>query len=112
MGGRHHDRVRAHRPKAACEALRGPCRGRRGRARSVTSIDCLVHPLPARGDDLRAYLREPWKSKAMPGPTRYWYPNPVGEFHPVARSETGLPGSDPATLARHVLGAGARTAIL
>jgi predicted TIM-barrel fold metal-dependent hydrolase len=78
----------------------------------TSSIDCLVHPLPARGDDLRAYLREPWKSKAMPGPTRYWYPNPVGEFHPVARSEHGLPGSDPATLARHVLAAGARTAIL
>jgi predicted TIM-barrel fold metal-dependent hydrolase len=77
---------------------------------SAGTIDCAVHPMPRHPDDLRRYMPEPWRSRPFPGVQRYFYPAPGGDFDPAAGP---APASDPATVARHVLGErGAEAAIL
>jgi uncharacterized protein len=80
-------------------------------------VDAAVHPLPARGEQLRGFLSEPWRSLPLPGPHRYLSPAPsgvapFGEFRREARSEQGLPGSDPELVRRHLDELGGHTAIL
>ncbi len=73
-------------------------------------VDCAVHPAPRHPDDLRAYMREPWRSRPFPGLQRYFYPAPHGDFDPAAGP---APGTDPEVVARHVLhDRGASAAIL
>jgi uncharacterized protein len=80
-------------------------------------IDICVHPAMRRHDDLRGYMPEPWRSLPIPGSHRYYFPAPTGEppygeWLREARSDHGLPGSDPETLGRHLRAEGARAAIL
>jgi predicted TIM-barrel fold metal-dependent hydrolase len=73
-------------------------------------VDCAVHPAPRHPDDLRRYMREPWRSRPFPGLQRYFFPAPNGDFDPAAGP---APGSDPDLVRRHVLhDRGARAAIL
>lgn len=69
---------------------------------AVATIDCAAHPQVRFQHDIREYMREPYRSKPFPGPDRYFYPNPVGDYLPSARPEEGLPGSDPALLQRQL----------
>jgi uncharacterized protein len=68
-------------------------------------VDCAVHPQPETSDELRRYMPEPWRSRAFPGPERYFYPAP-NEYFRGSVGASGLPGSDPALLARHIFGDG------
>ena len=107
---------------------------------SFGMIDCAVHPMPTHSDELRTYMKEPWRSKRFPLPYRVLYPVPTGvppygEFRrdaiPTSRGESSeldvearndpllrpvagmlLPGSDPDLLWRHVAERGASIAIL
>ncbi|TDF92518.1 amidohydrolase family protein [Paenibacillus piri] len=64
-------------------------------------IDCDVHPYPAHLDEIRHYLREPWKSRYKGG-GRGMYDNPVNNGRMDARTPSGGPaGSDPAYLREH-----------
>ncbi len=63
-------------------------------------IDCAVHPSVRHGDELREYMKEPWRSRPFPGPERYFYPAPAGEYHTDAHLSGALPGSDPAIVSR------------
>jgi uncharacterized protein len=81
-------------------------------------LDCAVFPFPRHTDDLRSYMREPWRSKRYPSPFRGHYPTPsgvppFGEFRPDARSTNGdLAGSDPDLVWRHLSDWGIGRAIL
>ena len=61
-------------------------------------VDAAAHPVVRHGDELREYMPEPWRSRPFPGPERYQYAAPDGEY--AERPESGLPGSDPAALPR------------
>lgn len=58
-------------------------------------IDCAIHPQVQHGDEIREYMREPWRSKPFAPPDRPYYPNPVGDFLREKQPRSGLPGSDP-----------------
>jgi uncharacterized protein len=76
-------------------------------------VDAGVFPQMAQPDELRDYMPEPWKSRALPPPHGYQYFNPNGEYFEGAWPPSGVPGSDPKLLARDVLnGDGADFAIL
>jgi predicted TIM-barrel fold metal-dependent hydrolase len=68
----------------------------------VQIIDCAVHPSVRQGDELREYMQEPWRSRPFPGPERYFYPAPMGEYWIDAQSPGALAGSDPSLLSRHL----------
>jgi uncharacterized protein len=65
-------------------------------------IDSCVHPMVRQSDELREHMPEPWRSRPIPGPERYYYPSPDGEFWPDAVQAGSLPGSDPELLAKHL----------
>ncbi len=80
-------------------------------------VDAAVHPMVRRSDELRQYMKEPWRSRVFPPPHRYLYPAPTGippfgEYREDARSADALPGSDPDLLAAHMLACGIDAAIL
>ena len=66
------------------------------------TVDCAVHPSIRQKDELREYMQEPWRSRPFPGPERYFYPAPMGEYAPEARADGGLPGSDPELAGRRL----------
>ncbi len=83
----------------------------------IDVVDAAVHPLVRQPDELREYMAEPWRSLPFPGPHRYLFPTPTGvapygEYRQDARPEKGLPGSDPALMARHLDELGVGTAVL
>jgi uncharacterized protein len=66
-------------------------------------IDSCIHPLCADKDDLRRYMREPWKSRSFPGPERYFYPAPSGEYVAEVDGGTGESiATDPKKLSRTI----------
>lgn len=69
---------------------------------AVKVVDAAVHPLVKNANDLREYMQEPWRSRPFPGPERYFYPHPTGEYRADARPTQELPGSDPALLTRQL----------
>lgn len=80
-------------------------------------IDCSVHPMFSRGDEIREWMREPWRSLDFPGPARYLYPAPTGvapfgEYLEEARSGPGVAGSDPALMSRQLSEMGVGRAVL
>jgi predicted TIM-barrel fold metal-dependent hydrolase len=76
-------------------------------------IDAAVHPAMASPDDIRNYLEEPWRRRAILPAERYEYPVPGGEFLATAKPHAGAAGSDPELLARDVgLSDRLRTAVL
>jgi uncharacterized protein len=71
------------------------------------TIDACVHPLCAHKDDLRRYMREPWRSRSFPGPERYFYPAPNGEYVGGEGEAAGnAVAADPAKLSREIFGQG------
>lgn len=52
-------------------------------------IDATVIPYPRGGDDIRSYMREPWRTRPFPKPQRYLFPAPQG----IAPFGEWLPGS-------------------
>src|SRR5437899_11598525 len=47
-------------------------------------------------------MSEPWRSRPFPGPERYFYPAPMGDYAPEARSDGSVPGSDPELAGRRL----------
>ena len=78
-------------------------------------VDAAVHPLVSHGDQLREFMREPWRSRPLPPAVdRALYRPPFAEYLPdtESRPET-LPASDPALLARRIIDeAGAEAVVL
>jgi uncharacterized protein len=65
----------------------------------VKLVDAAAHPVGATGDEIRRYMKEPWRSAYFPGPERYHYASPFGEYDDATvPSAGGLPGSDPGLL--------------
>ncbi len=61
------------------------------------SVDVAVHPFVTHPDELREYMKEPWRSRTLPNPVnRGLYIPPFPQFPPEHLSPTGLPASDPA----------------
>jgi predicted TIM-barrel fold metal-dependent hydrolase len=65
-------------------------------------IDSSVHPQVPKAEDLKQYVAAPWNQKFWPGTERYHFPHPVSEYLGWARPAAGLPGSDPALMAKHL----------
>lgn len=78
----------------------------------TTVIDAAAHPLMPTGEELREYLDEPWRHKYFPGPERYQYASPFGEYRVGTEPPSGLPGSDPEVFIRQLDEAGIGTAVL
>ena len=69
----------------------------------MTVVDAAAHPVGSTGDEIRRYMQEPWRSAHFPGPERYHYASPFGEYDEAAVPDAGgLPGSDPALLAEQL----------
>jgi predicted TIM-barrel fold metal-dependent hydrolase len=66
-------------------------------------IDAAAHPVAPTGDEIRQYMSEPWRSKSFPGPERYQYASPFGEYRAGTEPASGLPGSDPQLFERQLL---------
>ena len=65
-------------------------------------VDCAVHPSMRHRDEVREYMQEPWRSRPFPGPERYFYPAPMGDYCPDAHTPGALPGSDPQAVGRRL----------
>lgn len=66
-------------------------------------IDASVHPFFKSDSDLRAYLREPFKSRGFPDPDVSWFSPPGPKYAPGTENPDGShPGSDPAKVGRAV----------
>jgi predicted TIM-barrel fold metal-dependent hydrolase len=68
-------------------------------------IDAAAHPVSPTGEEIRTYMSGPWRSKFFPGPERYQYASPFGQYRADAAPSTGLPGSDPELFERQLLDA-------
>jgi uncharacterized protein len=69
----------------------------------VGVVDASVRVVVKTGDELRDWMERPWSLRPFPGPERYQYASPDGEYWPGAVTENGIPGSDPAQVARQLL---------
>jgi uncharacterized protein len=68
-------------------------------------IDASVHIFFASNDDLRAVLREPFKSRGFPDYEMDWYGAPGGEYAKgTGGPDHGYPGSDPDVVGRQLFG--------
>jgi predicted TIM-barrel fold metal-dependent hydrolase len=65
-------------------------------------IDASVRAVVADTDEIRKWMTEPWSLRMFPGPERYQYAAPKGEYWPGARLPDRLPGSDPEVLGRQL----------
>jgi predicted TIM-barrel fold metal-dependent hydrolase len=65
-------------------------------------VDCAVFPRWPHTDDIREYMKEPWRSKPFATQDRLLYANPLGEYHTAAAEANRTPGSDPLRVARDV----------
>jgi uncharacterized protein len=70
----------------------------------MITIDAAVHVMPRDKAEFAEYLPEPWRSRVFPGPETYHYALSTGEYWAPSRTDGGLPASDPAVVAEHVLG--------
>ncbi|MEB3030149.1 amidohydrolase family protein [[Mycobacterium] nativiensis] len=66
-------------------------------------IDASVHIFAASNSDLRAFLREPYRSRGFPDYEMDWYGAPGGEYAPGTDGpDRQYPGSDPDVVAQHL----------
>jgi predicted TIM-barrel fold metal-dependent hydrolase len=81
---------------------------------STPLIDASVHIFFRSNDDMRDFLREPFKSRGIPDVEMDWYGAPGGEYVQDAWGPAGeYPGSDPGLVgARLFTGAGVDVAVL
>ncbi|MGW0173709.1 amidohydrolase family protein [Rhodococcus sp. NPDC003322] len=70
---------------------------------SMPIIDASVHIFFASNTDMRAHLREPFKSRGIPDVEMDWYGAPGGEYaQGTAGPNREYPGSDPDRVAQHL----------
>lgn len=80
--------------------MNGPGQGER-------IVDCAVHPMFDHHGQIRDYMEEPYRSRSFPGPDRYFYPTPGGEYADAALDADGrLLAGDHGALTSAVLGDG------
>lgn len=73
------------------------------RAGSSPVVDASVHVFFRGNQEIRDFLREPFKSRGLPDVEMDWYGAPDGEYSAEVVSQTdGYPGSDPAQVGRHL----------
>ncbi|MFI5386546.1 MAG: amidohydrolase family protein [Fimbriimonadales bacterium] len=72
----------------------------------MRTIDCAIHPLVRHSDDLRHYMSEPWRSRALPPAVdRSIYRPTFSLYRPDSvRMPDELPGSDPSHLRKAIPG--------
>lgn len=80
-------------------------------------VDAAVHPVVEHAGDLARYMREPYRQFLFLGPTRFLYPVPTmdgigGAYVEEARTDSGLPGSDPAVFRARLDRTGVDRAVL
>lgn len=79
----------------------------------VSLIDCDVHPYLKREDELREYMREPWRSRTIPSRRQIYLPPGDGRRLDAFPADGNPPGSDPKLMEAQVLqGIGADYVIL
>ncbi len=79
----------------------------------VRLIDCDVHPYLKHSDELRDYMREPWRSRTIPTRRQIYLPPGDGRRLDALPADGSPAGSDPALLEKQVLqGIGADYVIL
>lgn len=76
------------------------------------SIDCCAHPMMSHSDDIREFMPAPWKYRSLPGPEKYEFVPPFGEYHSKATLPSGLPGSDPELMLQQLTDVGIEVVIL
>jgi uncharacterized protein len=80
---------------------------------AFTIFDAAAHPTTPTGDEIRPYMDYPWRSMYFPGPERYQYASPYGDYLPDATPADGLAGSDRSLLHSQLLdGTGASAVLL
>lgn len=66
-------------------------------------VDASVHVFFRGNDEIRDWLREPFRSRGFPHVEMFWYGAPDGEYSPeIVESTDGHPGSDPRQVGRHL----------
>ena len=63
-------------------------------------IDACVHPHFHNNDELRHYLKEPFKSRGIPSVEKDWYQAPDGEYARALTEDRAYPGSEPEVVRR------------
>ncbi|MEU1960149.1 amidohydrolase family protein [Nocardia sp. NPDC019304] len=72
---------------------------------STPVIDAGVHIFFASNDDMRGFLREPFKSRGIPDAEMDWYGAPGGEYAKGTRGpDRGYPASDPDVVGEQLFG--------
>ena len=72
---------------------------------STPLIDASVHIFFRSNDDMRSFLREPFRSRGIPDVEMDWYGAPGGEYAPEALSTSeDYPGSDPDVVGPRLFG--------
>lgn len=69
----------------------------------VTLIDCDVHPYLKHADELREYLREPWRSRTIPSRRQIYLPPGDGRRLDALPADGSPAGSDPELVEKQVL---------
>jgi uncharacterized protein len=66
-------------------------------------VDASVHVFFQGNAEIRAWMREPFKSRGFPDVEMDWYGAPDGEYAPeIVEASEGYPGSDPRQVGRHL----------
>ena len=66
-------------------------------------VDASVHVFFKHNDEIRDWLREPWRSRGVSQVEMGWYSAPEGEYDPeIAAATDGYPGADPRQVGRHL----------
>ena len=80
---------------------------------SVDLIDCDVHPYLTHPDELRQYMREPWRSRTIPSRRQIFLPPGDGRRLDALPEDGSPAGSDPKLVEKQVLqGIGADYVVL
>lgn len=66
-------------------------------------VDSSVRAVVRHADDIREWMDEPWRHRAFPGPERYQYAAPSGEYVPDAIVGKDIPGSDAGLVTRELI---------
>jgi predicted TIM-barrel fold metal-dependent hydrolase len=66
-------------------------------------IDSSVHPYMASNDEVRNYLKPPWRNRGIPGVEKFAYSAPGGrDYAAEFDGLTGYPASDPAVVSQRL----------
>jgi predicted TIM-barrel fold metal-dependent hydrolase len=65
-------------------------------------VDASVHPNFPSSDDIRDYLRPPWRNRGISGVEKSYYAAPGGDYGPGLNTGADLPASDPKLVSRRL----------